>query len=99
MGSTIRDQRHEWNTFHQVLGWTIDYGDIKEKFSPIFAALDHQPLYEIVDLPDNDPLSIARWIKESSSICLPELERIDLYQTRGCGVTIDWGSLGPALPI
>ncbi len=98
-GHTYLCRLHLTAPLDQVLGWTIDYGDIKEKFSPIFAALDHQPLYEIVDLPDNDPLSIARWIKESSSICLPELERIDLYQTRGCGVTIDWGSLGPALPI
>jgi len=98
-GHTYLCRLHLTAPLDQILGWTIDYGDIKEKFSPIFAALDHQPLYEVADLSDNDPLSIARWIKKNSSNCLPELERIDLYETRGCGVTIDWGSLGPALPI
>ncbi len=98
-GHTYLCRLHLTAPLNDVLGWTIDYGDVKEKFKPIFDKLDHQPLYEIADLRDNDPLSIARWIKSSSASHLSELERIDLYETRGCGVTLDWGSLGPALPI
>lgn len=98
-GHTYLCRLHLTAPLDQVLGWTIDYGDVKEKFKPIFDKLDHQPLYEIAELSDNDPLSIARWIKTNSSLSLPELERVDLYETRGCGVTVDWGNLGPALPI
>ena len=98
-GHTYLCRLHLTAPLNDVLGWTIDYGDVKEKFNPIFDKLDHQPLYEIDDLRDNDPFSIARWIKASSAPYLPELERIDLYENEGCGVTIDWGSLGPALPI
>jgi 6-pyruvoyltetrahydropterin/6-carboxytetrahydropterin synthase len=98
-GHTYLCRLHLTAPLNDVLGWTIDYGDVKEKFNPIFDKLDHKPLYEIAELSDNDPFSIARWIKASSASHLTELERIDLFETRGCGVTIDWGPLGPALPI
>jgi 6-pyruvoyltetrahydropterin/6-carboxytetrahydropterin synthase len=29
---------------------------------------------------------------------LPSLDRIDLYETPGCGVLLSWGEEGPALP-
>src|SRR5262249_20638156 len=31
----------------EVLGWTIDFGDVKEVFTPVFQQIDHQPLYEL----------------------------------------------------
>jgi 6-pyruvoyltetrahydropterin/6-carboxytetrahydropterin synthase len=30
---------------------------------------------------------------------LPQLDRIDLYQTPGCGAVLSWGQHGPALPL
>ncbi len=98
-GHTYLCRLHLTAPLNDVLGWTIDYGDVKEKFNPIFDKLDHKPLYEIAELADNDPFSIVRWIKANSASQLVELERIDLFETLGCGVTIDWGALGPALPI
>ena len=34
-----------------------------------------------------------------ASPLLPALDRIDLNATRGCGVILHWGELGPALPV
>jgi len=31
--------------------------------------------------------------------CLPELDRIDLFETPGCGAVLSWGEQGPALPV
>jgi len=98
-GHTFLSRLHLTSDIDRLLGWTMDYGDVKEKFSPIFNQIDHRPLYEIHGLENSDAYSIANWIKQALSESLPELDRIDLYETRGCGVTLDWGQRGPALPV
>jgi 6-pyruvoyltetrahydropterin/6-carboxytetrahydropterin synthase len=83
----------------EVMGWTIDFGDVKEMFNPVFKQLDHQPLYELPGLEDNDVESVLRWIRRQCARLLPALSRIDLYETRGCGAILSVGEESPALPI
>jgi 6-pyruvoyltetrahydropterin/6-carboxytetrahydropterin synthase len=83
----------------RVMGWTVDFGDVKELFTPLFEALDHQPLHEIADLADCDTASIAHWILAKARRALPALDRVDLYETRGCGAIVWTGEQGPALPV
>ncbi len=82
-----------------VRGWTLDFGDVKELFAPVFARLDHQPLYELPGLKDNDPASLLRWVRRECAGALPALERIDLYESPGCGAILSWGERAPALPV
>jgi sugar phosphate isomerase/epimerase len=65
----------------------------------IFKKLDHHPLYQMDRLDDCDVASLLRWIKAESINDLPQLDRVDLYETRGCGAILSWGPLGPAIPI
>lgn len=81
-----------------VMCWTIDYGDVKELFKPTYKALDHHLLDELEGLDNSDPASICRWIRESVGDDLPQLDRIDLLQTPGCGAILSWGDKAPALP-
>jgi 6-pyruvoyltetrahydropterin/6-carboxytetrahydropterin synthase len=81
-----------------VLGWTVDYGDVKDLFEPVHKQLDHHLLNELPRLEDADPASLARWVREEAAAGLPQLERIDLRETPGCGAVLCWGDLGPALP-
>jgi 6-pyruvoyltetrahydropterin/6-carboxytetrahydropterin synthase len=83
----------------EVMGWTLDFGDVKELFGPVFGKLDHQPLYELADVEDNDVESLLRWIRTESVRQIPGLNRIDLYETRGCGAILTHGSESPVLPI
>jgi 6-pyruvoyltetrahydropterin/6-carboxytetrahydropterin synthase len=83
----------------KLLGWTIDFGDVKEVFTPVFKKLDHQPLYELRGADDNDVGTLLRWIKAECHKALPALDRIDLYETRGCGAILSWGDEPPALPV
>ena len=46
-----------------VMGWTVDFGDVKTIFQPIFGQLDHRPLHELPRLEDSDSASIAKWIR------------------------------------
>ncbi len=82
----------------QVLGWTVDYGDIKALFKPVYARLDHHRLDELPGLSDTDPANLALWMRAECAGDLPQLDRIDLFATPGCGVSLCWGELGPALP-
>jgi 6-pyruvoyltetrahydropterin/6-carboxytetrahydropterin synthase len=83
----------------QVMGWAMDFGDVKELFTPIFDTLDHRPLHEIADLADCDTASLARWILDKARVELPPLDRVDLYETRGCGAIVTPQDEGPALPV
>ena len=83
----------------QVLGWTIDFGDVKERFTPIFKRLDHHPLHEIPRMADSDTASVTQWVHGQAAPLLPQLDRIDLYETRGCGTVLVLGEEGPAVPV
>jgi 6-pyruvoyltetrahydropterin/6-carboxytetrahydropterin synthase len=82
----------------QVLGWTVDYGDVKALFQPVYARLDHSRLDELAGLPDPDPGRLTLWMREALAGTLPALDRIDVQETPGCGAVLCWGDLGPALP-
>ena len=82
-----------------VMCWTVDYGDVKQLFKPVYKALDHHRLDGLDGLESSDPASIVRWIRQQASADLPQLDRIDLYQTPGCGVILSWGDDAPALPV
>jgi len=98
-GHTYTLRLHLHANLDQVMGWTVDFGDVKCLFDPIFKRLDHHPLYEIAELADTDIASLIRWIRDQAAPLLPQLDRIDLYETRGCGAILSWGDIGPALPI
>lgn len=83
----------------KVMGWTVDYGDVKELFKPTYSQLDHHILNELPGLDDTDAASLVCWIKEQMADQLPQLDRIDLYETPGCGAVLSWGKNGPALPV
>lgn len=97
-GHTYTLRLHLSAPLDEVMGWTVDFGDVKDVFNPIFKMLDHQPLYQIPDLRECDSASIAAWILEKARVSLPQLYRVDLFETRGCGVIVSMGSEGPNLP-
>ena len=82
----------------QVMGWVQDYGDVKERFEPLYRQLDHQLLNELPRLVDADPASLALWLREELLADMAQLDRIDLQDSPGCGVALCWGVQGPALP-
>lgn len=98
-GHTYTLRLHLHAPLDEVMGWTMDFGDVKTLFTPVFTRLDHHPLHELADVEDNDALSLARWIRAQTESGLPRLDRIDLYETRGCGIILSWGDDGPALPV
>ncbi|MBF0109320.1 MAG: 6-carboxytetrahydropterin synthase [Magnetococcales bacterium] len=87
-GHTFTLRLHLSASLDAILGWTVDFGDVKRLFLPVFSLLDHHPLHELNGLEDNDCLSLARWIHSQTAPLLPQLDRIDLLETPGCGVIL-----------
>lgn len=89
-GHTYTLRLHLSAPLNLVMGWIVDFGDVKELFNPIFQRLDHHPLHEIDGIADSDVGSLARYIRSETATLLPSLNRIDLFSTRGCGVIFSW---------
>jgi 6-pyruvoyltetrahydropterin/6-carboxytetrahydropterin synthase len=98
-GHTYTLRLHLSAPLDRVMGWTVDFGDVKSVFDPIFRRVDHQPLHELKGLQQPDAASLALWLKNETQQLLPPLDRIDLYETRGCGVILSWGGRDIVLPI
>ncbi len=85
-GHSYRLRLHLCAPLDAVLGWTLDYGDVKTLFHPIYQQLDHQRLDQRLESPDLGRL--ATWIYTQTIDSLPQLERLDLHQTADCGVSL-----------
>ena len=68
------------------MGWLMDFSAIKEKFNPIYQALDHYYLNEIPGLENPTSENIACWIWNKLKPDLPELSKIVIKETctSGC---------------
>lgn len=86
----------------QVMGWTVDFGDVKAVFDPLFKVLDHHPLHENPELSassDGDTASMARWILTKTQSLLPQIERVDFFEREGCGSSVGANLHTPTLPL
>jgi 6-pyruvoyltetrahydropterin/6-carboxytetrahydropterin synthase len=98
-GHTYTLRLHLGAPLDQIMGWTVDFGDVKAVFDPIFKSLDHHPLHEQTALADGDSTTIARWLYQRAQLELPQLTRVDLFESRGCGSMVGVDLSGPALPV
>lgn len=83
----------------KIMGWTKDFGDVKEIFSPIFKKLDHHPLHENPEIQSFNLLNLAKWILKTTKKTLPEVSGLELYETEGCGVILNNNCVGPIMPL
>lgn len=98
-GHTYTLRLHLDAPLDQIMGWTLDFGDVKEIFNPIFKSIDHHPLHELPGLADGDPASLARWILDLAQPQLPPLYRINLHETPGTGCMVAESVDLPAMPV
>ena len=98
-----RDQGHSYRLrlylqapLDPILGWTLDYGEVKTRFRPLYRQLDHHQLDEQLSLEPPDLLHLARWIEREALPVLPALTGIELWETPVRGVRL--GQVLHALP-
>jgi 6-pyruvoyltetrahydropterin/6-carboxytetrahydropterin synthase len=67
-----------------MTGWVIDYGEIKEAFSPLEEQLDHHCLNEIDGLENPTSEVLSKWIWDRLSPRLPLLHEVAVEETCTC---------------
>lgn len=97
-GYTYTLRLHLSSPLNEIMGWAIDFGDVKEIFSPIFKQIDHKPLHLVTDLRDCSTSSIASWIYDATKERLGSLFRVDVYENLGNGASVSENDAFPALP-
>ena len=64
-----------------VLGWVMDYADIKAAVRPLYDQLDHNYLNEIPGLENPTSEHVARWIWDRLKPSLPLLTQVVIAET------------------
>ncbi|MBN9663566.1 MAG: 6-carboxytetrahydropterin synthase QueD [Acidobacteria bacterium] len=68
-----------------VLGWVMDFSEIKAIFKPILLQLDHYYLNDIPGLENPTSEVISIWIWEKLKPLLPALCRVEVRETCTAG--------------
>lgn len=73
-----------------TMGWVLDFGDVKDRFRPIYRQLDHNPLDRLAGIRNGNSTSVTEWVHMHLSPLVPELARIDLYDSATRGVSLSF---------
>lgn len=104
-GDTCMAGHSYWLRLHlsggidDVLGWVRDFGDIKERLQPVYRQLDHHRLDRLDGRPATDVASLLAWLEARLAPQLPELARIDLFETPSRGAALCRGGGQPQFPL
>ncbi len=90
LGHSYTVKLHLQAPLDKVMGWTVDYGDVKTLFKPIYQKMDHHCLNDLLGGIEPSAENIALWLKSQLQSVLPQLYRIDLIETPEQGVIIEW---------
>lgn len=71
-----------------AMGWLLDFGDVKDRFKPVYRQLDHNPLDRLAGIRNGHPASVAEWVHAELSPLVPELARVDLMERDERGVSV-----------
>lgn len=69
-----------------VIGWVMDFADLKKIIKPVIEKIDHTVLNNIVGLENPTCEHIAIWIWDNIKPLVPALAKIELHETPTSGV-------------
>lgn len=88
-GHTYRLTLHFEGETDPELGWVIDFAEIKKVVSPIIDEIDHKLLNDIEGLENPTCEILAIWIWNRVKPNIPQLCRVELYETLTSGVVYE----------
>jgi len=86
-GHSYRVRLHAGGTLDPVLGWVLDYGEMKALFEPLYRRLDHHRLDEVLGGAAT-PAAVAQWILDGLTPSLPRLAGVDVWPTPNRGILV-----------
>jgi 6-pyruvoyltetrahydropterin/6-carboxytetrahydropterin synthase len=86
-GHSFRIEVHVEGPVDPVLGWVVDFADVKAAFQPLFDRLDHRYLNDVPGLENPTSERLAQWIWRELKPSLPLLSKIVVHETCTSGCT------------
>jgi 6-pyruvoyltetrahydropterin/6-carboxytetrahydropterin synthase len=85
-GHSFQIQVHLEGPVDPLLGWVMDFAEIKAAFAPIEERIDHYCLNEVPGLENPTSENLARWIWRELRPALPLLSKVVVRETctSGC---------------
>ena len=80
-GHSFAIEVHVCGPLDPLLGWVMDYADLKTAFAPLHDQLDHRYLNDIPGLENPTSENLARWVWQQLKPRLPLLSRIVVRET------------------
>jgi len=84
-GHSFRVGVHVAGPLDQDKGWVMDFAEVKAVYEPVRAELDHTYLNDIEGLENPTSEVIAKWIWERLKPNLPNLSKIQVWETCNAG--------------
>lgn len=88
-GHTYRIRLYVEGPLDPLLGWVMDFADLKVVWNKIKDQLDHRLLNDLEGLENPTAENIAKWVWEKLKPELPLLCKIELYETPSSGVVYE----------
>lgn len=97
-GHTYRLRVHLAGPLDPVIGWIVDFAEVKRHVDSVLAPLDHHMLNDVDGLEQPTTERIAQWLWPRLADGLPGLTRIELWENTTSGVIYDGSPVpeGPA---
>jgi len=86
-GHSFRVELHVTGPVDPVLGWVMDFADVKSAFEPLFQRLDHHYLNDVPGLDNPTSENLARWIWRELKPRLPPLSKVVVHETCTSGAS------------
>ena len=67
------------------MGWVMDFADVKEIMNPVMTQIDHKFLNDIEGLENPTCEIFVKWIWDRLIGSMPQLVKIELYETPTSG--------------
>ena len=78
---------------------SVANGGAKEKVSSVFQKIDNKLAMDLEGIELGTPKGVAVWIFNSLELELPQIERVELFESRGCGVIVSSGFFDSVVPV
>ena len=80
-GHSFRIEVHVAGPLDPLLGWVMDFAELKAAFAPLLAQLDHNYLNEVPGLENPTSENLARWVWQQLRPTLPLLVAVTVHET------------------
>jgi 6-pyruvoyltetrahydropterin/6-carboxytetrahydropterin synthase len=83
----------------QETSLNVAAGGARDCLHATLALIDSMVVTHLSDIPDTSTKSIALWIHNKIAEKIPNIDRVELFEIRGCGVVVSSGLVDTVIPL